>query len=942
MSKPRSLHHSATDLRPSRAKQMLLTLLVGFFAIIGAIASSGVNAAPNDFDKDAKSDLVLRNSTGLVELWLMNGAAAASKTTLLNAPGWTVTHMADFNGDGKVDILFRHTDGRVAMWLMNGATFIGGAGLLEAGSGWSVTQVADFNGDGKADILFRHTDGRVAMWLMNGTTLTSGAGLLEAASGWTVTHTGDFNGDGKADIVFRHTDGRVAMWLMNGLALTSGGGLLEAASGWSVTHTGDFNGDGKTDLLFSHTDGRVAMWLMNGTVLTSGAGLLGAASGWSTTHVADFNGDGKADLLFRHTDGRVAMWLMNGITLTSGAGLLNAASGWNVTHTGDFNGDGKADLVFLNTDGRIAIWIMNGITFVSGGGLTDAGTGWQVAPSSGAVSPITISPTANASRLLAQATFGATREEIDRVAALGAAAYLEEQFASPQTLHLDTVRNNPDYPTQPYAVMAPSIWKQYFEANDQLRQRMAFALSQILVISQQNNTIGDAACGSASYLDILGRNAFGNFRTLLKDVTLNAAMGHYLDMKQSAKADPVLNSIPNENYARELMQLFSIGTVMLNIDGSPQFVNGKTVETYSEATAQEVARAITGWTYAGQDQAKSWRWLYPDVPYPQNVADGITACNAWSKPMEPWTAAYNSADDKRVIQGGAHDTGAKTLLTYPGSDNFKKNVPANQTPMQDIDAVIDNIFNHPNVGPFISELLIQRLVTSNPGGAYVSRVASAFNNNGAGVRGDMKAVIRAILLDVEARTPPTSLPQSFGKLREPVIRFTQFHRAFNAKMPNGKYSNLYDFSGSDSLGQNPLRAPSVFNFYSPEFAPTGPISQNGLVGPEFGITNSATISGFMDFSKYAIINGFGQYETDKTKWIQPNYDYYIALAPNPTAMVDQLNSLLLSGSMSAQFRTQLIDVATKLTDSNITTQNAERFKTVLWLILNSPEYSIQK
>ena len=161
-------------------------------------------------------------------------------------------------------------------------------------------------------------------------------------------------------------------------------------------------------------------------------------------------------------------------------------------------------------------------------------------------------------------------------------------------------------------------------------------------------------------------------------------------------------------------------------------------------------------------------------------------------------------------------------------------------------------------------------------------------------------------------------------------------------MVNGNYASLYDFSGSDSLGQNSLRAPSVFNFYSPEFAPTGPISQAGLVGPEFGITNSATISGFMDFSKYAIINGYGQYETDKTRWIQPNYDFHIALAPNPPAMVDQLNSLLLSGQMSSQFRAQLIDVATKLTDSNITNQNADRFKLVLWLILNSPEYSIQK
>jgi uncharacterized protein (DUF1800 family) len=997
---------------------------------------STATAAPNDFNLDNKSDLVLSNANGLVDLWLMNGTTVNSRTTILNSPGWAVSHLADFNGDGKTDILWRNINGAVTVWLMDGVAVTAAVGLIGADANWSVSHTGDFNNDGKADLLWRNTNGAVTLWLMNGTTVTTATGLLGANPDWRVTHVADLNGDKNADLVWRNTNGAVTVWTMTGTTITGSAGLIGADANWSVSHTADFNGDGRADLLWRNTNGAVTAWLMNGIAIASTAGLLGPDPNWSVSHTADFNGDGKADLLWRNSNGAVTIWTMNGITRTAAAGVLGPDANWRVAQTLDLNGDNKADLVWRANDGSITTWLMNGTTTVSTAGLLGGGSSWNAVlntgnpapvitanklptvslttPTSGAnfavgtavsitpaaVDPdgivtkveffegstklgesttapftfswlpnsegaktitakatdnsngvsaslassvnITASSTINASRLLAQATFGATREEIDRVAALGAAAYLEEQFGRAQTSHLTTVRNDPRYPTEPYAVMQPSIWKQYFEANDQLRQRMVFALSQILVISQQNNTIGDAACGTASYLDILGKNAFGNFRDLLKEVTLSPAMGHYLDMKQSAKADATLNSIPNENYARELMQLFSIGTVMLNNDGSPQFVNGKTVETYSEETAQAVARALTGWTYAGQDQTKSWRWLYPDVPYPQNVADGIKACDAWSKPMEPWAASYRSADDKRDITGGAHDTGAKTLLTYPGSDNFKKNIPANQTPMQDIDAVIDNVFNHPNVGPFIGELLIQRLVTSNPSGAYVSRVANAFNNNGAGVRGDMKAVIRAILLDAEARTSPGSLPASFGKLREPVVRFVQFHRAFNAKMVNGNYASLYDFTSSDSLGQNPLRAGSVFNFYSPEFAPSGPISKAGLVGPEFGITNSATISGFMDFSKYAIINGYGQYESDKTKWIQPNYDFYIALAPNPPAMVDQLNSLLLSGQMSSQFRTKLIEVATKLTDSNITTQNAERFKLVLWLILNSPEYSIQK
>ena len=269
-------------------------------------------------------------------------------------------------------------------------------------------------------------------------------------------------------------------------------------------------------------------------------------------------------------------------------------------------------------------------------------------------------------------------------------------------------------------------------------------------------------------------------------------------------------------------------------------------------------------------------------------------------------------------------------------------MPAGQTPEKDLDDAIENIFYHPNVGPFIGELLIQRLVTSNPSGAYVSRVAAAFNDSGAGVRGDMKALIRAILLDPEATASIGNQAASFGKLREPVLRFTQGHRAFGAKTSNGRYASLWNFTNSSSLGQNPLRAPSVFNFYSPEFAPSGLLAKNGLVGPEFEITSSATLSGFSEFSKWNIILGFKNWETDKTQWLKPNYDTYLALAANPGALVDALNVVMLSGAMSYPMRTALVDVAAKINDSNIETRNRERLNAVLWLILNSSEYSIQR
>ena len=262
--------------------------------------------------------------------------------------------------------------------------------------------------------------------------------------------------------------------------------------------------------------------------------------------------------------------------------------------------------------------------------------------------------------------------------------------------------------------------------------------------------------------------------------------------------------------------------------------------------------------------------------------------------------------------------------------------------MKDIDDVIDNLFNHPNIGPFIGEQLIMRLVTSNPSAAYVTRVASAFNNNGGGVRGDMRAVIRAILLDPEARAARSAQANSYGKLREPILRFTHLHRAFDARMAGGYYSSIYDLGSSDSLGQSPLRAPSVFNYYHPDYTPSGPLAVAQLFGPEFEITNSATISGFMDFSKYGIIGGFNSSGSDPNKWIKPNYDAYIALANDPAAMVDALSVTLLSAGISGQFRTQLIDIVTRLTDSNATTQATERFKTALWLMFSSPEYSIQK
>jgi uncharacterized protein (DUF1800 family) len=542
----------------------------------------------------------------------------------------------------------------------------------------------------------------------------------------------------------------------------------------------------------------------------------------------------------------------------------------------------------------------------------------------------------DAARFMRQATFGASREAIDALVTQGYAAWLDDQFAKPLVSHVATVQADPNLPASPWAVTMPSIWKQFFEGDDQLRQRVSFALSQILVVSLNNNVVQDAPCGAAKYLDILNTNAFGNARTLLKDVTLNPVMGEYLSMKESAKGDPLLQTQPDENYARELMQLFSVGTVMLNNDGSVKLdAGGKPIPTYTEDTVKDFAKALSGWTFAGQNQTLTWRWLYPDIWDADATIRTQKGCAAWTSPMEPWTAKYRSSDDTRDIAGPAHDTGSKQLLQYAGAPFGS--LPANQPPQTDLDNVIDNIFNHPNVGPFLGKQLIQRLVTSNPSSQYVERVALVFNNNGSGVRGDMKAVVRAILLDNEARSLSVASMPSFGKLSEPVIRFVQLHRAFNARRAGGYY-DLWDFSAATALNQNPLRAPSVFNFFHPNFTPAGPLAQRGLVGPEFEITNASSVAGLSDFSKWGIIGGFDHGSSIAANRILPNYSYYLGLSNSPSQMLDELDLVLCAGGMNPLFKAQIVQAVGKVSAS----QSQERLNMALWLIINSPDYSVQK
>ncbi|MDX2034195.1 MAG: DUF1800 family protein [Blastocatellia bacterium] len=518
-------------------------------------------------------------------------------------------------------------------------------------------------------------------------------------------------------------------------------------------------------------------------------------------------------------------------------------------------------------------------------------------------------PTArDAARFLTQATFGPKAAEIPALQAKGFDAWLNEQFAKPVNTHiayLDVATAGKKITDLFQLEMMESFWKSAVTGDDQLRQRVTFALSQILVVSFNSNLSGEEY-GVAGYMDVLQRNAFGNFRTLLEEVTLNPAMGRYLDMLQNDKEDPVTGRNPNENYAREILQLFSIGLYKLHPDGSLKLdANGLPIPTYDQEVIKGFASAFTGWSY-GWFPATEQNWLYP------KAYDNGT--QFWRVPMQAWP--------------NHHSQLAKTLL-----DGVT--LPANRTAQQDLTSAIDNIFNHPNVGPFIARQLIQRMVTSNPSPGYIYRVTQKFNNNGSGVRGDMKAVIRAILTDYEARSLSVIGDQGFGKMREPIIRFAHLLRGFNYTCPCGTYPVYWMDSPEYALAQNPLRAPTVFNFYEPAYSHPGHLASAGLHSPEFQITNETSVIGISTFLHYVVRDGF---KWEETKPLTPNYAAFNAIAGNVPQLIDQLDLMLTAGGMSQTLRGSLLAEIAKIPSA----EPQNRVTTAVHLIMTSPDYVIQK
>lgn len=537
-------------------------------------------------------------------------------------------------------------------------------------------------------------------------------------------------------------------------------------------------------------------------------------------------------------------------------------------------------------------------------------------------------------RFLEQATWGPTSADLAHVRSVGFRAYLNEQFAAapvgstnygnyslypadssigcPSTL--DTANRNlclrDHYSMYPLQI---SFFQNAATGQDQLRQRVAFALHKILVVSGRD--LNNQPAWVAPYLQVFDRNAFGNFRQILMDVTLNPGMGEYLDMRGNSRVSP------NENYAREILQLFSVGVDALNPDGTPKVdSSGSRVPTYDQSTITNFARVFTGWDLSAN---KTW------------VVDGTTIVPNYTDPM---VLSNNT---------GRYDTASKTLLNGQVLPAIAVGQDLRQYKTAELNAAIDNIFNHPNTGPFIAKALINQLVTSNPSPAYVQRVAAAFNDNGAGVRGDMKAVITAILLDPEARGDVKTDP-NYGHLREPVLLTTNLLRAFNATT-DGNISNTGTrFGLLLDMGQDLFNPPTVFSYFPADYQVPG---TSALFGPEYGILSTTTTFKRANFVNALLLansgNGFppiappiagNPASSDRPTGTQLNYSAFQALAGNPAQLVDALNQFLMHGTMSQAMRDSIVANVTAVSSSN----PALRTQTAIYLIGSSSQYQVER
>ncbi len=526
-----------------------------------------------------------------------------------------------------------------------------------------------------------------------------------------------------------------------------------------------------------------------------------------------------------------------------------------------------------------------------GGGGGDEGS---AGPDSG---PQNANPPSDveAARFLGQAGFSASTSDIATVQSIGYARWLDQQFTAPRTQsHYDWLVAK-GYGAESYrnslSGVDAMLWRKLIGSPDQLRQRVVLALSEIFVVSMNGLPVSWPGMAIAGYVDMLEERCFGNFRALLEGVTLSPAMGVYLAMRGNRKEDPRTGRQPDENYAREVMQLFTIGLNQLNPDGTPKTSNGKTIDTYTLAQITELARVFTGWDFDTSEPGGA------DFSY-------------MKRPMKHTATRFS--------------TGPKQVMDVA--------IPESADGPAAMKIALDTLAVHPNVGPFIGRQLIQRLVASNPSPAYVQRVAAVFADNGKGERGDLRAVIRAILLDPEARQPSTA--PAGGKLREPIQRLVQWARTVGMSSPGDLWAIGDTTNPATRLGQSPMRSGSVFNFFRPGYVPpNSQLGSNGVTAPEFQLCNESTVAGYLNFMQTLIGNGIGDMKAD--------YTADLALAADAPALVRRQALLMAGGDLSdATINTIATAVATIKADTDAGKLN--RVKASWLMVLAAPDYQVQK
>ena len=529
---------------------------------------------------------------------------------------------------------------------------------------------------------------------------------------------------------------------------------------------------------------------------------------------------------------------------------------------------------------------------------------------------------AEAVRFLTRSQFSVATADMTRLKDAGYVSWLDSEIAKPvselavaayQRLGGEDFANDDYFGTNFHTQV---MWQQFLDSNDQLRKRVAFALSEFFVVSANGVDAVWHGLGLCHYWDILNQYAFGNFRGLLEEVTLNPIMGQFLSLNDSRKEDTRSGRRPDENYAREVMQLFTIGLVQLNNDGSvKKDSSNNPIPTYSNDDVTNVARAISGWAWQGTaaERLNQEPWLMPGYMKRQMTSD----------PAKMQYTFANRQSEHSALEA-----------TFLGTT-----IPANTDAVAALKTVLDTLFNHANTPVFFSKQMIQRLVTSNPSPAYIDRIARVFSNNGSGVRGDLAAVFKAILLDDEALAASGLTSQTFGKVREPFVRFVQWARTFNLKKPaSGKY-DLYDTSQqSNALGQMVFRSPSVFNFFRPGYVPAGTaIAANKLVAPEFQIINEIANIGYANYMHNVVT-------TKSNPNLEPDYTAEIGIANDSTALTDRIDLLLAGGVLSQANKDRIKQAVDSITlpATNDTDARFNRVAAAIILTMVSPQYLIQK